>query len=408
MDESSGRDREVAALRDLLSRLSEASLRINESLDFESVLQGVLDSARSLTGARYGVIALLDDSGEPQDFLSSGLTEEQARLLWDTPDGVRLFEHLGGDREPLRLLDLVSYARSLGFAEFRPALPVGPAMSFLAAPVLQQGECVGNIFVAAKEGAGEFSQEDENTLVMFAAQAAMVIANARRHRDELRARADLESLINTAPVGVLLFDARTGVPVSVNREARRIVSGLHGPEGTAEQALEALTIQRADGREVSLTESPLARTLQVGEAVRAEEIVLRVPDGRSVTTLINATPIRAEGGEVESVVVTLQDMAPLEELERLRADFLAMVSHELRQPLTSIKGSAATVLGGLGHLRPRRDAAVLPDHRPSGRSHERPHQRTSWMWPASTREHSRSIRNRYWLRPSWTRRGVSF
>ena len=55
----------------------------------------------------------------------------------------------------------------------------------------------------------------------------------------------------------------------------------------------------------------------------AEEIVMQVPDGRSVTTLMNATPIRSEEGEVESVVVTLQDMTPLEELERLRAEFLA-------------------------------------------------------------------------------------
>ena len=44
------------------------------------------------------------------------------------------------------------------------------------------------------------------------------------------------------------------------------------------------------------------------------------------------------------MVVTLQDMTPLEEMERLRAEFLGMVSHELRTPLTSIKGSAAEML----------------------------------------------------------------
>ena len=86
--------------------------------------------------------------------------------------------------------------------------------------------------------------------------------------------------------------------------------------------------------------------------MRAEEIALSAPGGRSVRTLISATPIRSAGGEVESVVFTLQDLAPLEELERLRAEFLGMVSHELRAPLTSIKGSAATVLGASPALDP--------------------------------------------------------
>ena len=79
--------------------------------------------------------------------------------------------------------------------------------------------------------------------------------------------------------------------------------------------------------------------------VRAEEITLSVRDGRRVTTLVNATPIRSADGAVESMVVTLQDLAPLEELERQRAEFLSMVSHELRTPLSSIKGSAVAVLG---------------------------------------------------------------
>ena len=198
----------------------------------------------------------------------------------------------------------------------------------------------------------EFTQEDEETLVMFATQAALVIANARRHRDEQRARADLETLVNTTPVGVLVFDARTGGVTSVNREARRIVSDLCAPGGSAEQLLEVLTFRRADGREVSLQEFPLAQGLMTGETVRAEEIVLKAPDGRSVTTLVNATPIFSEDGEVESVVVTMQDMTPMEDLERRRAEFLGMVSHELRTPLAAIKGSADTLLEASAALDP--------------------------------------------------------
>ena len=335
--------RENQALRERLSRLSEASLRINESLDVETVLQGVLDSARALTDARYGVITLLDDAGEPQAFLASGMTPEQARKVWDMPGGMQFFGALRGLRESVRLRDFQGHLRSLGLPELRPPLPVHPVISFLGAPVRHGGESVGHIYLAQKEGAAEFTREDEETLVVFASQAALVIANARRYRDEQRARSDLETLVDTSPTGVVVFDAETGAPV-FNREAARIMEGLLTPEQTPQQLLETLTVQRTDGREIFLKSSPWPQALSAGETLRAEEVVLQVPDGRRVTVLISATPIRAEEGGVKSYVVTLQDMTPLEELDRLRAEFLAMVSHELRTPLAAIKGATVSLL----------------------------------------------------------------
>ena len=346
--------KENQALRQRLSRLSQASLRISESLDFDNVLQGVLDSARSLTGARYGVITLLDDAGRIQDFLYSGLSPEESRQFAEFPDGMLFFERLSSIGEPLRLPDFHGYVRELGLPEFRPPMAVSAPLPFLAAPLRHRGEGVGGIYVGEKEI--EFTAEDEETLVMFASQAALVIANARRHRDEQRARADLETLVNTTPVGVLVLDAKTGGVTSINREARRVVSGLCEPGGTAEQLLEVLTFRRADGREVSLEEFPLSQGLMTGETVHAEEILLKAPGGQSVTTLINSTPIFAQEDEVEpvveSVVVTIQDLTPLEDLERRRAEFLGMVSHELRTPLTSIKGSADTLLENASDLDP--------------------------------------------------------
>ena len=343
MNRDDARDIEIQALRGRLSRLSEASLRINESLDFDTVLQGVLDSARDLTSSRYGVFILLGDAGQMREFFGSGMTPEQGRKQWAEPDRVRFFDYVGSIQEPLRLRDFPSHARTLGLPEFPPDL-----MSFLTAPIRHQGEHLGTIYLDEKEG--EYTQEDEETLVMFASQAAMVIANARRYREEQRARNDLETLINTSPVGVAVFDARTGAPVSFNHEAVRIVESLRDPDQSSEQLLEVLSYRRADGRKISPFD--IAKELIEGDTVRAEEIVIEVPDGRSVTTLVNATPIRSGNGEVESCVVTLQDMTALEELERLRAEFLAMVSHELRTPLTSVKGSITTLLDPPSPLNP--------------------------------------------------------
>ena len=343
-------NQEIEVLRDRITNLSAACLQVSASLDLTTVLREVVDNARTLTGARYGVIVTVDVAGKVQDFVTSGLTPEKHRQMTDWADGPRLFQHFRDLEEPLRLPDLAPYVRSLGL---RPDL-MWPK-TFQGTPMRHRGVNVGNFFLAEKAGGGEFTGEDEEVLVMFAAQAAAAIANARTYRDERRARADLEALIDTSPVGVVVFDGGTGKLVSVSREARRIVEGLSKPKQSLEELLTVVTCRRGDGREVNLAEFPIAQQLSKAETVRSEQIVLKVPDGRSVTVLVNATPICSSQGAVESVVVTMQDLAPLEEIERSRAEFLSLVSHELRAPLMSIKGSTATVLSA----NPAPDAAEI-------------------------------------------------
>ena len=341
MNSSDELRQENAALRERISRLSAAILRISASLDLDTVLNEVVDSARALTGARYGMIATIDEGGAIQEFIASGLSADERRHMADWPHGYQFFAHLRDLPGALRLADLPAYIRSLGYCE-----DLTLSKTLQATPIRHRGVHVGNFFLGEKAGGQEFTGEDEEVLVLFASQAATAIANARAHRDEQRARAHLEALVDTSPVGVVVFDAKSGRPVSFNREARRIVGGLRSPDSPPEQLLEVIICRRGDGREIRLEE------LRNAETVRAEEIELSVPDGRSVTALVNATPIHSADGAVESVVVTMQDLAPLKELERLRAEFLGMVSHELRAPLTSIKGSAVTVLNAKPELDP--------------------------------------------------------
>ncbi|MDE2757277.1 MAG: response regulator [Acidobacteriota bacterium] len=337
---------EIEMLRDRISKLSAASLRVSASLELDTVLSEIVESARSLIGTRYGVIATVGSSGQVEEVVSSGFTEEGHRQMLGWADGPRLFEHLRDLEGALRSADMHGYVRSLGLSR-HPFLP----KTALGTPMHHRGVNVGIFFLAGKAGGRKFSSEDEDVLVLFAAQAATAIANARTYRDEHRARADLEALVDTSPVGVAVFDARTGRLVLINREARRIVENL-SPEGkSVEQLLEVMNCRCADGREFSLEEYPVAQVLSRATTLRASETVFEVPGGGSVTTLVNATPIHSEDGAVESVVIVVQDMAPLEELERSRAEFLSLVSHELRAPLTSIKGSAVTVL----------DASPAPD-----------------------------------------------
>ncbi|MCY4602499.1 MAG: GAF domain-containing protein [Acidobacteria bacterium] len=339
--------REHEALRKRISRLSAAILRISTTLDLETVLAEAVESARELTGARHGAVVTVDETGAPQDYVLAGLTPEQEREAFAWPDHIRLFDRLRELPGPLRVADLPGYFSSLGIAPSRAF-----SRTLLGTPMRHRGADVGSFFLAEKADGEEFTDDDEEVLVLFAPQAAAAIANPRTHRGERQARADLAALVETSPVGVVVFDAKSARLVSLNREARRIVESLRAPGRPTEQLLEVVTFRRADGREVSLDELPLAQLLTAGETLRAEEVVLAVPDGRSVRTLINATPIRADGGAIGSMVVTMQDLAPLDEIERLRTEFLGLVSHELREPLAAIKGSATTLLEEAAQLDP--------------------------------------------------------
>ena len=343
---------EIKAFRERLTALAQAGLRINESLDLDTVMQEVLDCARSLTGADYGILALVDDQRRMQQLLWSGLTDEESHQLHDIRAGQQLCEYISAPQEPLRLDDFRSHLESLGFDGLRVPVPGQPGMPFLVAPIIHHGRTGGGIFLANLELGRKFTPDDEETLMMFASQGALVIANARRYQEEQRARADVEALVDTSPVGVLVFDGVDGRIVSYNREVRRIVSALYGLDATFEEVLSTVTIQRGDGRELMLADFPIAETLRTGEAVRLEQMVLQSPSGRKITVMVNATPIRSDDGVTRSFVATLQDMTPIEELERQRAEFLGMVSHELRLPLTSIKGSADTLLESGSDLDP--------------------------------------------------------
>ncbi len=239
---------------------------------------------------------------------------------------------------PVRLDGMANHPEHAGLAAVHPT-----AKTFLAAPICYGDEFVGTLYLAEKEGGQEFTEEDQAIATVLAAPAASLIFNARRYEAELRTRADLENLLDDTPVGVVVFDAQTGQLAYINQEIRRMMSVLDFPEESMENAFEVMSFCRPDGRELSFEELPLSRVLQSGEKVEPQEILVRLPNGNEMTTVVNVAPIFSDTGEILSVVTVMQDLTPLGGLERKRAQFLEMVSEELRTPLISIKGSAVAL-----------------------------------------------------------------
>jgi signal transduction histidine kinase len=170
-----------------LERLLEVGRSLVEELDLELVLKRVLEAGRELTGARYAALGILDSRREElEQFLTVGIDESTRRALGDLPRGRGVLGVLIDDPRPLRLRSVGAHPQSYGF-------PVGhpPMESFLGVPVRIGGDVFGNLYLTDKQGAEEFDEADEQTLVALADWAAIAIANARRHggvrgqRDEL-------------------------------------------------------------------------------------------------------------------------------------------------------------------------------------------------------------------------------
>ena len=329
---------EIADQRERFSRLIHASSRITQSLDSKVVLEEVIESACGLTGARYGVLLTYNESGGVQDVFTSGMTSEVIDSIEYSPRGTGLLGYLNKTEEPVRLSSIAGHPEHVGFPENHP-----PMKTFLGMQIRHNSEHVGNIFLTEKESGQDFTDEDEETIVMFVSLAATSISNARRYEREFRARTDLETLFNISPVGVAVLDASTGRLLSHNPEIER----LYGDQGLLEapwqESVDRITFRRFDGREIPPAEFVLNRVFQSSERVLAEEVVAELPDGRVVPTLVNAAPIYSEQGELISGMVVVQDVTPLMDMERVRAEFLGLVSEELRMPLTTIKGSVAAL-----------------------------------------------------------------
>ena len=294
------------------------------------------------------------------------------------PHGYEFFAHLRDLPGALRVDDLPAYARSLGYTAELTLSKTGQAT-----PMRHRGVLVGHFFLGEKEGGQAFTAEDEEVLVLFASQAAAAIANARTHRDEQRARADLEALVDTSPVGVVVFDARSGRPLSFNREARRIVGACAARAARRSSSggddLPAHRRARGRARRVSAGATPEQRRDGARGGDRA------VGPGRAQHRHAgqrHADPFGGrrgrDGGGDHAGPGAARGAGPAARRVPRHGEPRAARAADHDQGL---RRHAAGDLPGPG---PGGDARVPPHHRRAGRSHARPDRR-----PARRRAHRR-------------------
>jgi signal transduction histidine kinase len=260
---------------DRLRALLDAGIALNAELSLDALLQRLVESAADITGARYAALGVIDKSGRTLErFLTTGIDEETHAAIGELPRGRGILGVLIREARPLRLDDIATDPRSVGFPRNHP-----PMKAFLGVPILQRGVAYGNLYLTEKEGDGPFTDEDLELTQLLAAQAAVAIENARLYESTTRWLRQFETLneignalaseVELTPLLELvsrrlreLLDARIVLIALPGSGAKLVVAAADG-EGT----------YGLPGMSLELDHSKMGRVLERGRSERVDSVL---------------------------------------------------------------------------------------------------------------------------------------
>lgn len=323
-----------------LRTVYEAALDIGAELDVDLVLQRVADLARTVVPSRYAALGVCNDKGVIEQFITSGLDAEARSAIGALPQGLGLLGELIHHGNPLIVPEIADDPRSVGFPPNHP-----PMRTMLGVPITLGDRTLGDLYLTERID-GPFTDSDLGVVQVLAAHAARAIERAQLYsaveRGQRRAEAQrdqLQTILDSLPAGILIY-AQPEVRVEMsNRTAREFVLGAF-PEGR-QVPLAGLPYRllNLEGEPMEVADYPSRRALR-GETVRNAQLIMERGDGSRVPIFAQAAPLYDAEGNLSQAVVVFQDITRLREAEQLKDDFLSLLSHEFRTPLTAINGGA--------------------------------------------------------------------
>jgi len=254
----------------------------------------------------------------------------------------------------------------------------------LAIPLELRGSPRGCLLVGHRQ-AHRFSDEEIGTFKNFAAQVEIAVENSELYERTRRERALMHSIVESIDDGLLLVDNNARV-AHVNRRAEELFDLARG-------SLVGLPFQKAltplcrGAVDPSQLRGVISRALEFEGRVPATEFKFRL-EPLVELRITSFEPINASGKAIGRVIL-FRDVTFERNVDALKTDVIAIVSHELRSPLASIRGCASALLDG----SEARDADVQRSYlemmdRESARLTEL--SRTCWTLHSSTRACSKS------------------
>ncbi len=169
-------------LEERLIALHEASLQLVEDISLETLLERIATVACEQVEARYSALGVLGEDGKLAQFITIGMTQDEIRRIPHPPAGRGLLGALMNTEDSIRVAEISSDSRSIGFPRNHPHM-----RSFMGVPIRLGDTQLGQIYLTEKVDHRPFTADDERIIQMLAAYAAVAIHNARMY-DELKQR----------------------------------------------------------------------------------------------------------------------------------------------------------------------------------------------------------------------------
>lgn len=306
--------------------LLEISRAMSARLDLSSLLKLILESAVEILAGQAGLITLRRDDGAFAPFAGIGLPVRALPLFEP------LWRDLESEEQRGAIPDL-----SLRLALASKAAGV-PLRQVVTLPLEIGDEITGYIFIFRARGAA-FSSNDRQVLGAFANQAAIAVHNARLYQQVSIERERLNAIIENSGDGVMMVNAYRIIQ-TWNRTLANL-TGISSEDAIGRPCYEVLNLQTPQGVSVCHTACPLLNP-PADKRLYAEGIHHRA-DGLAITLADNYSPQFNEEGEVTQIIANVRDMTRLREAEELKQTLLSVISHELKTPVSIIKGYAGTL-----------------------------------------------------------------
>lgn len=341
-------DRPAGAVVEI-DRLIDFVTALGAGEHLNDVLQAGVDELRDIFGASAGSIVLRRADGMLVRLSPSGF--EASTVLDAVIDPVRLpsAQTAMGERQAVVL------RRSTANIHETEALDRAGVDGGLIIPLLVGDRAIGLAVLAFFADPDGITPEQVALATGLGRYLASAISNARNWDRWGVAQRHLLTVIDQLPQGVVVVDAADGSLLVANWAADALwgkefhgsadaddVSALGDAvrdQSVAPLTASHLTVHDAGGEPFPEDEEPMGRTLRLGERRLGEPLTVVRGDGTSVRVIGNHVPILAGDGRILSAVGVFQDIEQLREVDRAKDEFLSVVAHELRNPLTSLRGN---------------------------------------------------------------------